>query len=138
MAKGRKTGGRRLGSTNKPKETESDPALRTLLRAHSKEYMKPRPQVDTNGNPRVINIYDNGVIVESIALVDSNGKPLVISNLDADMLALRPVERIKAEIQLLEYSESRCKAVDVNIDHNLKVATIEDRLIKLSQDPDQD
>lgn len=127
-----KTGGRQKGTPNK------DNPLKGYLRSHSEEYFKPKPQLDSNGNPKRIVRYnkDGGVITEVI-LMDSNGNPYEMSDFDVDMLTMDPDERVNAELRLLEFHTPKMKSVDVDMAVQ-ESKTIEDRLIELSEDDEDE
>lgn len=128
--KGQKTGGRQKGTPNK------DNPLKGYLRTHSEEYFKPKPQVDSEGNPKEFVRYNkDGEIILKIPLVDSNGNPYIMSDFDVDMLKMEPDERVNAELRLLEFHTPKMKSVDVDMAVQAK-KTIEDRLLELSEDDD--
>ena len=135
MAKGKKTGGRTKGTPNK------ENPLKGYLRAHSLSYFEPRVQTDPiTGGAREIqrkrlvqdeegNVYN---VIDLIPLVDpATGQPIVMSDMDADMIALSPAERVNAELRLLEFHTPKMKAVEVDMDMRTSVVTIEDRLREL-------
>lgn len=126
MAKGRKTGGRTKGTPNK------ENPLKGYIRAHSLSYFEPKPQIDTDGNPRKIDFTDKeGTILQTIILRNANGSPRLMSDFDVDMLTMQPNERVHAELRLLEYHTPKMKAVEVDMDMRASVITIEDRLAEL-------
>ena len=132
MAKGYKTGGRQKGTPNK------DNPLKGLIRAHSLKYFEDRVQTDPiTGGARQIqrkrlvqdeegNVYN---VIDLIPLTDpATGQPLVMSDLDADMMALSPAERVNAELRLMEFHTPRMKSQDINMEINMGPRTIEDTL----------
>lgn len=126
MAKGRKTGGRTKGTPNK------ENPLKGYIRAHSLSYFEPKPQIDTDGNPRKIDFTDKeGTILQTIILRNADGSPRLMSDFDVDMLTMQPNERVHAELRLLEYHTTKMKAVEVDMDMRASVITIEDRLAEL-------
>lgn len=126
MAKGRKTGGRTKGTPNK------ENPLKGYIRAHSLSYFEPKPQIDTDGNPRKIDFTDKeGTILQTIILRNADGSPRLMSDFDVDMLTMQPNERVHAELRLLEYHTPKMKAVEVDMDMRASVITIEDRLAEL-------
>lgn len=142
MAKGKKTGGRQKGTPNK------DNPLKGLIRAHSLKYFEDRVQTDPiTGGARQIqrkrlvqdeegNVYN---VIDLIPLTDpATGQPLVMSDLDADMMALSPAERVNAELRLMEYHTPKMKAVEVDMDVHGSNITIEDRLRELCGENDDD
>lgn len=137
MALGRKTGGRQKGTPNK------DNPLKGYLRAHSLAYFEPKPQIQRDGSPRVVEFRDkDGAIVGSIVLVDADGNPLVLSDFDVDVMSLDTPNRVIAELRLLEFHTPKMKAVEVDMDAHLTTITIEDRLRELctgsASGPDDD
>ena len=134
--KGKKTGGRQKGTPNK------DNPLKGYLRAHSLKYFEPRIQTDPiTGNAREIqrqrltqdeegNIYK---VIDLIPLTDPTGFPLNISDFEADLIAMSPNERTMAELRLLEFHTPKMKSVDIDMEVNGTVVTIEDRLRELAQ-----
>lgn len=142
MAKGKKTGGRQKGTPNK------DNPLKGLMRDHSIRYFEPRIQTDPiTGKAREIqrkrltqdeegNVYN---VIDLIPLIDpATGNPIVMSDLDADMIALTPAERLNAELRLLEFHTPKMKAVEVDMDVHGSTITIEDRLRELCGEFDED
>ena len=133
MAKGKKTGGRTKGTPNK------ENPLKGYLRAHSLSYFEPKPQIDTNGNPRKIDFTDKeGAILETIVLTNADGTPRVMSDFDVDMLTMQANERVNAELRLLEFHTPKMKAVEVDMDMRASVITIEDRLRELCGETDEE
>lgn len=129
MAKGYKTGGRQKGTPNKNNPTKG------ALQGHTTEYLTPRPQVDEEGKPKVIqrikwaNSADGPVrtIVE-IPAVDKEGNPLVMSDFEFDMKFLSPAGRVAAELKIMEFHTPRMKSQDINMEVNMGPRTIEDTL----------
>lgn len=142
MAKGRKTGGRTKGTPNK------DNPLKGYIRAHTLKYFEPRAQTDPiTGGAREIQckrlVQDPEgnfhTVIDLIPLIDpATGLPIVISDLDADLIALSPAERVNAELRLLEFHTPKMKAVEVDMEMHASVVTIEDRLRQLCGEPDTD
>lgn len=128
--KGKKTGGRQKGTPNK------ENPLKGYLKSHSLSYFEPKPQLDPDGrSPRKIIFRDkDGLIIDEIELADSKGRPLVISDFDADMMTMDAVDRVHAEIRLLEFHTPKMKAVDIDMKADVSAATIEDRLRQLCGD----
>lgn len=134
MAKGFKTGGRKKGTPNK----HPNP-LKRSLREVSMTYFEPHPQIDADGQPRKIyGTNADGSFGVLFTLEDADGKPLVISDFDADMLAMKPAERVQAQIRLLEFHTPKMKAIDATLDATVKTAPIEDLLIRLSEEEDEE
>ena len=88
MAKGYKTGGRQPGTPNK----EKNPATVQALAAHSADYFIPRLQKDANG-------------VECM-----------ISDCQKDLQLVEPADRVRLNINLLEFTSPKRKACDVSLD----------------------
>lgn len=80
-----------------------DNPIKGFIKAHSLDYFKPRD-------------------------VEVNGETVNISEFDEDMAALSPDDRVNAEIRLLEYHTPRMKAIDVDVNAQVNVQTIEDKL----------
>lgn len=138
MAKGYKTGGRQKGTPNK-----TNP-IKDILINHSTDYFTPRLQTDAiSGNPRQIQRPrlcqdpDGNIrkVFDEVALTDPDGIPLILSDFEADLLALSPEDRLLAELKILEFHTPRMKSQDINMEINLGPRTIEDTLTALSQDP---
>lgn len=143
MAKGRKTGGRQKGTPNK------DNPLKGYLKAHSLAYFEPRTQTDpVTGGAREIqrqrlvqdeegNVYK---VIDLVPLTDhASGLPLVISDFEADMIALSPNECVNAELRLLEFHTPKMKAVEVDMDvRGSASVTIEDRLRELCEESEDE
>lgn len=141
MAKGYKTGGRQKGTPNK-----NNP-IKGILINHSVEYFTKRVQVDAiTGNPREIqrprltednegNVYK---VIDNIPLTNSDGFPLVMSDFEADLLALNASDRVAAELKILEYHTPRMKSQDINMEINVGPRTIEDTLAALCGADEED
>lgn len=139
MAKGYKTGGRQKGTPNRNNPTKG------ILMNHSSDYFTPRPQVDLNGNPRVIQriMWKNSGdgpcrIVEDIEAVDMDGIPLVMSDFEFDMKFLAAADRVAAELKILEFHTPRMKSQDINMEVNMGPRTIEDTLEALCRGEDEE
>ena len=129
MARGYKTGGRKKGTPNK-----NNPTKGALLN-HTTDYLTPRPQVDEEGKPKVIqrikweNSEDGPVrTVVEIPAVDSEGNPLIMSDFEFDMKFLSPADRVSAELKIMEFHTPRMKSQDINMEINMGPRTIEDTL----------
>lgn len=114
---------------------------------HSSDYFAPRPQVDLNGNPKVIQRikWDNSGdgprrVVEDIEAVDMEGNPLVMSDFEFDMKFLAAADRVAAELKILEFHTPRMKSQDINMEVNVGPRTIEDTLKALcgGEDDEED
>lgn len=133
MALGKKTGGRQKGTPNK------ENPLKGFLRTHSLAYFEPKAQVDAKGKPRVLKIRDKeGMVIDVITLKDAEGKAFVMSDFDVDMMLLQGNERVNAELRLLEFHTPKMKAVEVDMDVQASVVTIEDRLKALCGEIDDE
>ena len=132
--KGRKTGGRQKGTPNKPTP------LKDALRAQSESYFIARPQVDIDGNPRVLEFRDKeGIIYSSITLADADGNPIIASNFEIDMMMMDAKDRATIQEKILRYHTPQMQAVSADVNLTGQIATtIEDRLAKLAagEDPD--
>ena len=129
MARGYKTGGRQKGTPNK-----NNPTKGALLN-HSTQYLTPRPQVDEEGKPKIIqrikwtNSEDGPVrTVVEIPAVDADGNPLIMSDFEFDMKFLSPADRVSAELKIMEFHTPRMKSQDINMEINMGPRTIEDTL----------
>lgn len=132
MAKGKKTGGRQKGTPNK------ENPLKGYLRTHSTSYFEPRPQIDIDGSPRKLTAIIDGSEITVAVLADAKGKPLVMSDFEADLLSMKASDRVIAELRLLEFHTPKMKAVELDMEAHVTTKTIEDRLRELCGDSDQD
>ncbi len=140
MAKGYNTGGRQKGTPNKNNPTKG------ILINHSSNYFTPREQVDIDGKPRTIQRikWVNGVdgmprrSVVDIDVVDADGKPLVMSDFEFDMMYLSAADRVSAELKILEFHTPRMKSQDINMEVNMGPRTIEDTLKALCGGGEED
>ncbi|MBD5272456.1 MAG: hypothetical protein HDS42_04175 [Bacteroides sp.] len=139
MARGYKTGGRKKGTPNK-----NNPTKGALLN-HTTDYLTPRPQVDEEGKPKVIqrikweNSEDGPVrTVVEIPAVDSEGNPLIMSDFEFDMKFLSPADRVSAELKIMEFHTPRMKSQDINMEINMGPRTIEDTLKALCGGEEED
>ncbi|MDE6230259.1 MAG: hypothetical protein K2M37_01400 [Muribaculaceae bacterium] len=139
MAKGYKTGGRQKGTPNKNNPTKG------ALLTHTTEYLTPRPQVDEEGKPKVIQRIkwangDDGPFrtVVEIPAVDVDGNPLVMSDFEFDMKFLSPADRVAAELKIMEFHTPRMKSQDINMEINMGPRTIEDTLKALCGGEEED
>ena len=105
--KGKKTGGRQKGTPNK------ENPLKGFIRAHSMSYFEPRLVRDEN-----------------------TGTLRSMSQFEIDMAMLAPDDRVSAELRLMEFHTPKMKAVDVDMNANVNVLTIEDKLRSLCCDGD--
>lgn len=132
MATGFKTGGRKKGVPN-----QNNP-LKGYLRTHSLKYFQPKEQVNPDGKPRQIIVRDSdGNVLEQKPLIDSEGKPLVMSDFDVDIAELNAHDRVNAELRLLKFHTPEMKAVEVDLDATVNSNTIEDLLVKLSNEENE-
>lgn len=130
MAIGRKTGGRQKGTPNKPNP------LKEHLRAHSTAYFEPKPQTNPDGSPRTVELRDkDGVVYKTLILADPEGKPLVISDFDIDMMMMEPKERAIIQEKLLRYHTPQMQSVSAEVSLSGEITTtIEQRLKDLAAD----
>ena len=61
-----------------------------------------------------------------------------MSDMDADMIALSPNERVNVEVRLLEFHTPKTKSVEVDMGVHGSIITIEDRLRELCGETDDD
>lgn len=132
MAQGRKTGGRQKGTPNKPNP------LKEHLRAHSAAYFEPKPQTNMDGSPRTIEFRDKeGVVYNTVVLADMDGKPLIISDFDIDMMMMEPKDRATIQEKLLRYHTPQMQSVSAEVSLAGEITTtIEQRLKDLAADND--
>lgn len=132
MAQGRKTGGRQKGTPNKPNP------LKEHLRAHSSAYFEPKPQANTDGSPRVIELRTKeGEVYSTITLADADGNPLVISDFDIDMMMMEPKDRAIIQEKLLRYHTPQMQSVSAEVSLSGETTTsIELRLRQLAAEND--
>lgn len=106
--KGMKTGGRQKGTPNK------ENPLKGFIKAHSLAYFEPKETVCDDGETRTV------------------------SDFDLDMAALTPDDRVTAELKLLEFHTPKMKAIDVDMNAQVNVRTIEDKLRSLCGEGEDD
>lgn len=102
-----KTGGRQKGTLNK------ENPLKGFIKAHSLAYFEAKPTKCEDGKTRLL------------------------SSFDMDILQLTPDDRVNAELRLLEYSTPKMKAIDVDLNANVGIRTIEDTLAELCGDDNE-
>ena len=96
--KGKKTGGRKKAVPNKPKHP-----CKEAIEQESMDYFLPRK-------------------------VKIDGEWRLMSKCQQDLAELSPAERVKIEVQLLEYHMARLKAIDATVSAQVHTCTIEDKL----------
>lgn len=133
MAQGRKTGGRQKGTPNKPNP------LKEHIRAASTAYFEPKPQTKPDGSPREIEFRDKeGELYNTITLANADGKPLVMSDFEIDMMMMDAKDRATIQEKLLRYHTPQMQSVSAEVslssDNN---ATIEVRLAQLAKENDK-
>lgn len=111
--KGKKTGGRTKGTPNK--DTPQKKAIKAILREHSLAYITPHEVVD-----------------------EETGKKGMLSQLDMDLAMMKAAERAQIEVKLLEFHTPKMQSTSVDVNMAETKVTIEDKLIKLSQEPKDD
>lgn len=133
MAKGHKTGGRQKGTPNKPNP------LKEHLRANSMAYFAPKPQTNSDGTPRKIDLRDKeGCIYDTLILQDADGKPAVMSDFEIDMMMMDAKDRATIQEKLLRYHTPQMQSVSAEVSLSGEVtASIEDRLAQLAADNDK-
>lgn len=133
MAIGRKTGGRQKGTPNKPNP------LKEHLRAQSTAYFEPKPQIRQDGTPRTIDFRDkDGNVYNHITLSDPDGKPIVMSDFEVDMMMMEPKDRASIQEKLLRYHTPQMQSVSAEVSLQAEVTTtIEERLKQLAEDNDK-
>lgn len=132
MAQGRKTGGRQKGTPNKPNP------LKEHLRAQSMSYFEPKPQTNIDGSPRTLEFRDkDGKLYNTVTLSDPDGKPLVISDFEIDMMQMEAKDRAAIQEKLLRYHTPQMQSVSAEVSVQGDVTTtIEERLKQLAAEND--
>lgn len=132
MAQGRKTGGRQKGTPNKPNP------LKEHLRAHSMSYFEPKPQTNIDGSPRTLEFRDkDGNLYNTVTLSDPDGKPLIISDFEIDMMQMEAKDRAAIQEKLLRYHTPQMQSVSAEVSVSGDVTTtIEERLKQLAAEND--
>lgn len=132
MAIGRKTGGRKKGTPNKPNP------LKEHLRAQSTAYFEPKPQKNLDGTPRTIEFRDkDGNLYNSVTLSDQNGEPLIMSDFEIDMMMMEAKDRATIQEKLLRYHTPQMQSVSAEVSLQADVTTtIEERLKQLAAEND--
>lgn len=132
MAQGRKTGGRQKGTPNKPNP------LKEHLRAQSMSYFEPRPQTNIDGSPRTLEFRDkDGNLYNTVTLSDPDGKPLIISDFEIDMMQMEAKDRAAIQEKLLRYHTPQMQSVSAEVSVSGDVTTtIEERLKQLAAEND--
>lgn len=132
MAQGRKTGGRQKGTPNKPNP------LKEHLRAQSMSYFEPKPQTNIDGSPRTLEFRDkDGNLYNTVTLSDPDGKPLIISDFEIDMMQMEAKDRAAIQEKLLRYHTPQIQSVSAEVSVSGDVTTtIEERLKQLAAEND--
>lgn len=132
MAQGRKTGGRQKGTPNKPNP------LKEHLRAQSMSYFEPKPQTNIDGSPRTLEFRDkDGNLYNTVTLSDPDGKPLIISDFEIDMMQMEAKDRAAIQEKLLRYHTPQMQSVSAEVSVQGDVTTtIEERLKQLAAEND--
>ena len=132
MAQGRKTGGRQKGTPNRPNP------LKEHIRAASTAYFEPKPQTNMDGSPRKIEFRDkDGLVYNEVVLADIDGKPLVMSEFDIDMMMMDPKDRATIQEKLLRYHTPQMQSVSAEVSLSGDITTtIEQRLADLAAQND--
>lgn len=132
MAQGRKTGGRQKGTPNKPNP------LKEHIRAASTAYFEPKPQTNVDGSPRKIEFRDKeGLIYNEVVLADADGKPIVMSDFEIDMMMMDAKDRATIQEKLLRYHTPQMQSVSAEVSLAGEITTtIEQRLKDLAADND--
>ncbi len=116
MAQGRKTGGRKKGTPNKPNP------LKEHLRAQSTAYFEPN------------------ITIEDAELAEAFHASIgdKVSRFDLDMIMMKPAERAAIQERLLRYHTPQMQSVsaEVSLSDDL-TTTIEERLAKLAAENDR-
>lgn len=133
MAQGRKTGGRQKGTPNRPNP------LKEHIRAASTAYFEPKPQTNMDGSPRKIEFRDkDGLVYNEVILADIDGKPLVMSDFEIDMMMMDPKDRATIQEKLLRYHTPQMQSVSAEVSlSGDTTTTIEVRLAQLAKENDK-
>lgn len=133
MAQGRKTGGRRKGTPNKPKP------LKEHLCSLSEAYFAPRPQTNADGTPRTLEFRTKeGELYNTVTLADADGNPLMLSDFEIDMMQMEAKDRAAIQERLLRYHTPQMQSVSAEVSLSGDVtATIEERLARLAAENDR-
>ena len=107
--KGMKTGGRKKGTPNK------ENPLKGFIRTHSMSYFEPKLVHD-----------------------EDTDKMRSMSQFEIDMAMLAPNDRVNAELRLLEFHTPKMKAIDMDVNAQVNVLTIEDKLRALCGEDEDD
>lgn len=102
--------GRKTGGRQAGTPNKDNP-LKGYIKAHSLAYFEPRER-------------------------KVDGKIQLVSDFEMDLAMLKEEDRVNAEIRLLEFHQPKMKAMDLNLEANMTVQTIEDRLAALSEGED--
>lgn len=111
--KGKKTGGRTKGTPNK--DTPQKKAIKAILRDHSLAYITPHDVVD-----------------------EETGEHSMLSQLDMDLAMMKAAVRAQIEVKLMEFHTPKMQSTSVDVNMPDTKITIEDKLIKLSQEPEEE
>lgn len=133
MARGMKTGGRQKGTPNKPNP------IKEHIRAASAAYFEPKPQTNVDGSPRKIDFRDKeGEIFNTVELADEDGKPLIMSDFEIDMMMMDAKDRATIQEKLLRYHTPQMQSVSAELALSAETnATIEVRLAQLAKENDK-
>ena len=111
--KGKKTGGRTKGTPNK--DTPQKRAIKAILRDHTLAYITPHDVVD-----------------------EETGEHSMLSQLDMDLALMKAAERAQIEVKLMEFHTPKMQSTSVDVNMPDTKVTIEDKLFKLSQEPEDE
>ncbi|MFM7008876.1 MAG: hypothetical protein ACKO0Z_06025 [Betaproteobacteria bacterium] len=111
--KGKKTGGRTKGTPNK--DTPQKKAIKAILLNHSLAYITPHDVVD-----------------------EETGEHSMLSQLDMDLALMKAADRAQIEVKLMEFHTPKMQSTSVDVNMPDTKVTIEDKLLKLSQEPEEE
>ena len=111
--KNKKTGGRKKGTPNK--DTPQKKAIKAILRDHTLAYITPSDVVDQD-----------------------TGEHSMLSQLDMDLAMMKAAERAQIEVKLMEFHTPKMQSTSVDVNMGDTKVTIEDKLLKLSQEPEEE
>lgn len=120
MAKGKKTGGRVKGTPNKKN------AIKEVLREHSEDYFARVIPPEEVNDSCFIDDKDKAAFV-------ARNKGKLFSQYDIDCMSMKPADRAKAEIDLLNYHTPKMQATAVDLAVNEENMSMRERLARLAK-----
>lgn len=101
-------------------------------------YFEPKPQTNIDGSPRTLEFRDkDGNLYNTVTLSDPDGKPLIISDFEIDMMQMEAKDRAAIQEKLLRYHTPQMQSVSAEVSVSGDVTTtIEERLKQLAAEND--